>query len=152
MRLLHPRSNAQQINVVLVVVQLLSHVRLFVSPRTAAHQASLSFTISRSLLKFRSIESLMPSNYLILCCPLLLLPSIFPSIRVFSNESALCIRWHMQAQMLSVVSLTSLLPHQFSYGGGSPPESLENIFTLREYAQKHLPSTRSVQRPCLREE
>ena len=60
---------------------------------TAAHQDSLSFTISRSLLKLMSIESVMPSNYLILCCLLLLLPSIFPSIRVFSNESALCIRW-----------------------------------------------------------
>ena len=62
-------------------------------PWTAARQASLSFTISRSLLKLMSIESMMPSNHLILCRPLLLLPSIFPSIRVFSNESALCIRW-----------------------------------------------------------
>ena len=60
---------------------------------TAAQQASLSFANSRSLLKFISIESVMPSNHLILCHPLLLLPSIFPSIRVFSNESALCIRW-----------------------------------------------------------
>ena len=60
---------------------------------TAAHQASLSFTISQSLLKLMSIELVMPSNHLILCPPLLLLPSIFPSIRVFSNESALCIRW-----------------------------------------------------------
>ena len=62
-------------------------------PWTAARQASLSFTISRSLLKLMSIESMMPSNHLILCRPLLLLPSIFPSLRVFSNESALCIRW-----------------------------------------------------------
>ena len=62
-------------------------------PWTAACQASLSFTISRSLLKFMSIESVTPSNHLVLCCPLLLLPSIFPRIRVFSNESALCIRW-----------------------------------------------------------
>ena len=75
-----------------LLVQLLSCVRLFVTPWTAADQASLSFTISRSLLKLLSIESVMPSN-LILCCPLLLLPSIFPSIRVFSNESALHIRW-----------------------------------------------------------
>ena len=67
--------------------------RLFVTPWTAAHQASLSITNSQSLLKLMSIESLMPSNHLILCRPLLLLPSIFPSIRVFSNESALCIRW-----------------------------------------------------------
>ena len=76
-----------------VFVQLLSQVWLFVIPRTAAHQVSLSSTISQSLLKFMSIESVIPSNRLILCCPLLLLPSIFPSIRVFSRESALCIRW-----------------------------------------------------------
>ena len=62
-------------------------------PWTAAHQSSLSFTISQSLLKFMPIESVMPSNHLILCYPLLLLPSVFPSIRVFSNESALFIRW-----------------------------------------------------------
>ena len=74
-------------------VQLLSHVRLFVTPRTAARQASLSIINSRSLPKLMSIESVMPSNYLILCRPLLLLPSIFPNIRVFSNESALRIRW-----------------------------------------------------------
>ena len=74
-------------------VQLLSCVRLFVTLWTAAHQPSLSITNSQSLLKLISIESVMPSNHLILCYPLLLLPSIFPSIRVFSNESALCIRW-----------------------------------------------------------
>ena len=75
-------------------VQSLSHVELFVTtPWTVAHQASLSITNSWSLLKLMSIESVMPSNHLILCCPLLLLPSIFPSIRVFSNESALRIRW-----------------------------------------------------------
>ena len=62
-------------------------------PWTAAHQASLPFTISQSLLKFMSIDSVMPSNYFILCHPLILLPSIYPSIRVFSNESALCISW-----------------------------------------------------------
>ena len=76
-----------------VVVQPLSRVRLFVTPWTATHQASLSFTISQSLLKLMSIESVMPSNHLILCRAFLLLPSIFPSIRVFSSESALCIRW-----------------------------------------------------------
>ena len=76
-----------------VVVQLLSRVQLFVTPWTAARQASLSITNSQSLPKLMSIESVMPSNHLILCCPLLLLPSIFPNIRVFSNESALCIRW-----------------------------------------------------------
>ena len=75
-----------------VSVQLLGCVRLFVTPWTAARQASLSITNSRSLLKLMSIESVIPSNHLILCHPLLL-PSIFPSIRVFSNESALRIRW-----------------------------------------------------------
>ena len=74
-------------------VQLLRHVRLFATPWTAAHQASLSITNSQSLLKLTSLDSVMPSKHLILCCPLLLLPSIFPSIRVFSNESALHIRW-----------------------------------------------------------
>ena len=74
-------------------VQSLSCVWLFVTPWTAARQASLSITNSQSLPKPMSIESVMPSNHLILCHPLLLLPSIFPSIRVFSNESSLCIRW-----------------------------------------------------------
>ena len=74
-------------------VQSLSYVRLFATPWTAAWQASLSITNSWSLLKLMSIESVMPSNHLILCHPLLLPPSIFPSIRVFSNESALHIRW-----------------------------------------------------------
>ena len=74
-------------------VQSLSCVWLFATPWTAARQASLSITNSRCLLKFMSIESVMPSNHLILCHPLLLLPSIFPSIRVFSNESVLHIRW-----------------------------------------------------------
>ena len=75
------------------LVQLLSLLWLFVTPWTAACQASLSITNSQSLLKLMSIKSVMPSNHLILCHPLLLLPSIFPSIRGFSNESALCIRW-----------------------------------------------------------
>ena len=76
-----------------IVVQSLSRVQLFATPRTAAHQASLSITNSQSLLKLMSIESVMSSNHLILCCPLLLLTSMFPSIRDFSNESVLCIRW-----------------------------------------------------------
>ena len=74
-------------------VQLLSRVWLFATPWTAAHQASLSITNSRSLLKLMSIKSVMPSKHLILCHPLLLLPSIFPSITVFSSESVLPIRW-----------------------------------------------------------
>ena len=73
-----------------VVVQWPSHVQLFATPWTSAH---LSFTTSHSLLKLLSVELMMPSNHLILCHSLLLLPSIFPSIRVFSSESALCIRW-----------------------------------------------------------
>ena len=71
----------------------LSRIQLFATQWTAARQASLSITNSRSLLKLMSIESVIPSNHLILCHALLLLPSIFPSIKVFSNESALCIRW-----------------------------------------------------------
>ena len=74
-------------------LQLLSCVQLFVTPWTAARQDSLSITNSRSLLKLMSIESVMPSNHLILCHPLLLPLSIFPSTRVFANESVLCIRW-----------------------------------------------------------
>ena len=74
-------------------VQSLSQVQLFAMPWTTARQASLSITNSRSLLKLMSIESVMPSNHLILCCPFLLPPSISPSTRVFSNESVLCIRW-----------------------------------------------------------
>ena len=74
-------------------LQLLSHVHLFATPWTAACQASLSITNSRSLLRLISIKLVMPSNHLILCYPLLLLPSVFPSIRVFSNESVLNIRW-----------------------------------------------------------
>ena len=72
---------------------MLSHVQLFATPWTAARQASLSITNSQGPPKLISVESVMPSNHLILCCPLLLPPSIFPSIRVFSNESALHIRW-----------------------------------------------------------
>ena len=84
------------INVCIVcvaVVQLLSRVLLFVTPWTAAQQVSLSFSISQSLLRFMCIQLVILSNNLIFCCPLLLLPSVFPSIRVFSNKSALRIRW-----------------------------------------------------------
>ena len=80
-------------DLIFAVAQVLSCVRLFVTPWTTPRQASLSFTICRSLLKFISIESVMLSNCLILCHPLLSLPSIFPIMRVFSDESALCIRW-----------------------------------------------------------
>ena len=86
-------KNCHLTNIVFVVVQSLSCILLFVIPWTAAHQASLSITNSHSLLRLMAIELVMPSNHLILCHPLLLLPSIFLSIRVFSNESVLCIRW-----------------------------------------------------------
>ena len=86
-------SHIPELRIFVVVVQSLRCVQLFLTPRTAACQASLSFTISQSLLKLMSIELVMPFNHLVLCCPLLFLPSIFPSIRVFSNKSALHIRW-----------------------------------------------------------
>ena len=79
--------------VILSSVQLLSRVQLFVTPRIAARQASLSITSSQSSLRLTSIESVMPSSHLILCRPLLLLPTIPPSIRVFSNVSTLCMSW-----------------------------------------------------------
>ena len=103
-----------------VVVQSLNHVRLFATPWTAAHRDPLSFTISQSLLKLMSIDSVMPSNHFILCCPLLLLPSIFSSIRVFSNKSALRIRWSKywsfsfsispSSEYSGVLALASFLP------------------------------------------
>ena len=89
-------------------IQSHSHVQLFATPWTAACQASLSIANSWSLLKLMSIKSVMPSNHLILCCPLLLLPSIFPSIRVFSNESVLCIRWPKYWSSNEYSGLTSL--------------------------------------------
>ena len=87
-------------------VQLVSRVRLFATPWTASHQASLSITNSQSLLKLMSIESVMPSSHLILCHPLHLLPSIFPSIKIFSNESVLHIRW----PNIGVSASASVLP------------------------------------------
>ena len=91
MRLCEHRQNQQLYQ--FSSVQSLSHVQLFATPWTVTHQASLSITSSQSLLKLMSVESVMPSNHLILCCPLLLLPSIYLSIRAFSNESVLHIRW-----------------------------------------------------------
>ena len=89
-------------------VQVLSHVQLFATPRTAACQASLSITNSRSLFKLMAIESVMPLNHLILCHPLLLLPSIFPSIRFFSNELVLCIYFvRKRATLLKFLSFTN---------------------------------------------
>ena len=91
--LIYARSNPCKGIIQLSSVQLLNHIRIFMTPWIAAHQASLSITNSQSSLKLMSIESVIPSNHLILCRPLFLPLSIFPSIRVFSNESALHIRW-----------------------------------------------------------
>ena len=91
--LLHSRESLVSCNFTVVYVQSFSHVQLFATPWTAAHQASLSITNSQSLLKLMSITSVMPSNHLILCHPFLLLPSICPSIRVFFNALVLRIRW-----------------------------------------------------------
>ena len=96
-------------------VQLFSHVRLFATPWTAVRQAPLSITNSQSLHKLMYIELVMPSNNLILCCPLLLLPSIFPSIRVFSNESVLRISW--PKYFCLSLSIT-------------PPMNIQNLFPL----------------------
>ena len=100
----------------IVAVQSLNSVQLFATPWTAACQASLSFTNSWSLLKLMSIKSMMPANHLILCHPLLFLPSIFPSIRVFSNESALCIRWPKYWSFSFNISPSNEHPGLISFG------------------------------------
>ena len=96
----------------------LSHsvVSLFATPWTAARQASMSITNSRSLLKLMSIKSVMPSNHLIFCCPLLFLPSILPSIRVFSSESVLCIRWPSIGASASASVLPMNIQDWFPFG------------------------------------
>ena len=94
-----------------VVVQSLSHVQLIATPWTAAHQASLSFTISQSLLRLMTIELVMSSNHLILCHSLLLLPSIFPSIRVFSSKLVIHIRW----QSIGASALVSVIPMNIQF-------------------------------------
>ena len=96
-------------------VQSLSRVWLFATPWTTACQASLSITNSRSLLKLMSVESVMPSNHLILCHPLLLLPSIFPNIRVFPNESVLCIKWSNYWCFSSLYQVAKILAFQFQH-------------------------------------
>ena len=97
------------------VVQSLSCVRLFVTPRTVAHKASLFFTVSQSLLM--SVEAVMPSNHLILCRPLLLLPSVFPSIRVFSNDLALRIKWpkYWEFELIIYLSYTYYLAYRILF-------------------------------------
>ena len=124
----------------IVVGQLPCHVWPFVTPWTATCQASLSFTISRSLLKFMSIESVMPSNHLLLCYPLLLLPSIFPSIRVFSNELALHIRWPKYWSFSFNISPTNEYPGLISLRMDwldlLEPKGLSRIFS-NTTVQKH---------------
>ena len=113
------------------VLQSLNHVRLFVTPWTVACQASLSFIISQSLLKLMSIESVMPSNHLILCCPLLL-PSIFPSIRVFSNEWAPHIRWPKYWRFSFSISLSNKYSELISFrltGLTSQSKGLSRVFS-----------------------
>ena len=121
---------------IIIVVQLLSHVQLFVIPWTAACQASLSFTTSPSLLKFMSIESVMLSNHLILCCPLFLLPSIFPRTRIFFSESALQIRWPKYWSLSFSISPSNEYSGLISFRidgfdllavQGSSPAQVENI-------------------------
>ena len=123
-------------------VQLLSHVQLFATPWTAACQASLSITNSRSMLKLMSIESVRPSNHLILCRPLLLLPSILHSNRVFSNESALRMRWILQS--IGVPASTWVLTmntQDWSPSGWTGWISLQSKVLLRGFSnstvQKH---------------
>ena len=106
-----------------VVVQSISHVQLFATPWTAACQASLSFTIAQSLLKLMSIESMMLCNHLILCHPLLLLPSVFPNIRVFSSELTLHIRWPKYWSLASASVLSMCIQ-------GSFPVGLTDLVTL----------------------
>ena len=113
-------------------VQSLSHVRLFVTPWIAARQASLSITNSQSIFKPMCIESVMPSNHLILCHPLLLLPSIFSSIRVFSNESALCIRWPKYWSFIFIISPSNEYSRLTSFriwSPCSPRDSQESSLT-----------------------
>ena len=130
------------------VVQLLSHVWPFVTPWAAARQASLSIINSRSLLKLMSIESAMPSNLLILCHPLLLLPSIFPSIRVFSNESALHIRlpryWNLSFSISPSSEYSGLIFFRIDWFDSLQSKGLSRVFT-NTTGQKHQSHSKNIQ-------
>ena len=126
------------------VVQSLSHVRLFVTLWAAAHQASLSITNSRSLLKLTSIESVMPSNHLIFCHPLVFLPSIFPSIRVFSNESVLHIRWPNYWSFSFSISPS----HEYSGLISFRIDKLD-LPTIRSYTAGETDSWSAQTKPCV---
>ena len=132
----------------IVIVQSLSHVWFFVTPWTATRQASLSITNSRSLPKLKSIESVMPSNHLILCCPLLLLPSIFPSIRVFSSESALYIRcpkyWSFSFRISSSNEYSGLISSRIDWF-----DLLAVQVTLKSFLQHHSLKASILQRSTL---
>ena len=121
-------------------VQSHSRAQLFVTPRTAAHQSSLSITSSQSLLKLKSIKSVMPSNHLILCHLLLLLPSIFPSIGVFSNESALHIRWPKHCSFSFSISpsneYSGLISFQIDWFDLLESKGLSRVFS-NATVQKH---------------
>ena len=125
-------------------IQLLSHVWLFATPWTAACQASLSITSSQSLPKIMSIESVRPSNHLILCHPLLILPSIFPSIRVFSNESALRIRWPKHWSFSFNISLSNKHPGLISFKMNWL-DLLEVQGTLRSLLRHHISKSSILQ-------
>ena len=126
---------------VFAVVQSLSRVWLFATPWSAARQAPLPSTISWSLFKFISIESVMPSNHLILCHPLLLLPSVFPSIRVFSSESALCIRWPSYWSFSFSISPSSeysgLISFRIDWFDLLLSKELSRVFSSSTTTQKH---------------
>ena len=139
-------------------VQLLSHGQLFMTPWTAARQAALSITNSQSLLKLMSIESVMPYNHLILCHPLLLLPSIFPSIRVFSNELAFCIRWpRYWSFSFSIIpsneylGLISFRTDWFDLLAGSPEAGQRPGFECKGFIWEVIPESKSQVRKYERE-
>ena len=132
------KFNMKRCNYLFSSVQLFSCVRLFTTPWTTAHQASLSITNSQNLQKLGSIELMMPSNHLILCRPLLLLPSIFLSIRVFSNESALHIRWPKYWSFSFNISPSNEHPGQISIGW---TDLLAIQGTLKSLLQHHSSKT-----------
>ena len=117
-------------------VQLLSHVRLFVAPWIAARQASLSVTNSRSSLRLTSVESMMPSSQFILCRPLLLLPPIPPSIRVFSNESTLCMRWPKYWSFSFSIIPSKEIPSEWTGWISLQSKGLSRVFS-NTTVQKH---------------
>ena len=140
-------TNSDHPGDLVVVAQSLSGVQPLAIPRTAAHQASLSFTTSQSLLTLMSIELVMPSNHLILCHPLLLLPSIFSSIRVFSNESALRKRWPKYFGQ-RVSASASIFPKNIQ---GRFPLGLTGLISLlfRGFSRVFFSTTVTLARPQL---